>query len=389
MKQVLITGIAWVVLALCATGIAASEPGAWQMDEDERRLWLRAEEEQQVIKGSGFLYEDGELEAYLNQVAGKLQSADEHAAMPVRILVLKDPHLNAFAYPNGVIYVHTGILARMENEAQLAALLGHEMTHCTRQHALKAFRMLKNQRPAGSGQIHEGDSSGNRVDLLSILGSAGALAAITGYTRELEAEADEAGLRLVVKAGYDPEEGARLFEHLKEEVEFLKLKEPFFFGTHPKIKERIENSRRYLETYRGPAGSGTETARLFLEKVHRVILDNALLDLKAGRFHMAERGIEKYLSLKPGDARAYYFLGETFRQQENQERARAYFDRAIAIDPAYPDPHKAIGMIYYKSGKRGLAKGYFETCLAVSPTLPERSYLEAYLAECKEERKGE
>jgi Tfp pilus assembly protein PilF len=104
---------------------------------------------------------------------------------------------------------------------------------------------------------------------------------------------------------------------------------------------------------------------------------------------MAEKGFEKYLSLKPGDARAYHFLGETFLQQRDQERAKAYFDRAIEINPAYPDPHQAIGMIYYKSGERGRARGYFETCLALSRTLPDRSYIEAYLAECKEEHKGE
>jgi predicted Zn-dependent protease len=288
-----------------------------------------------------------------------------------------------------MIYVHSGLLARMDNEAQLAVLLGHEMTHCTRQHALNAFRRLKNQTPASPSHVYQEDGSGNnRVGLLSILGSAGAMAAITGYTRELEAEADDAGLRLVVKAGYDPREGTRLFDHLKDEIEIHNLKEPFLFETHPKIKERIENCRRFLETYDGQQGSRIETARVFLEKMNPLILENALLDLKTGRYRMAEKGLQKYLTFKAEDARAYYWLGETFRQQENQERAKAYFDRSIEINPAYPDPYKAIGMIYYKSGERGRAKGYFETCLALSPTLPDRSYIEGYLEDCKEEQKG-
>lgn len=389
MKSVLIAGIALAAFALLAADIAASPPDAQPVDGDEQRLWLRAEEEQKVINESGFLYEDADLEVYLNEVARKLQPSDDLAGLRVKILVLKDPHLNAFAFPNGVIYLHSGLLARMDNEAQLAALLGHEITHCTRQHALKAFRKLKHQSPANTLQVQEGDGSGNRVDLLSILGPTGALAAITGYTRELEAEADDSGLRLVVKAGYDPKEGAKLFDHLKDEIEIYNFKKPFLFETHPNIQERIESCRRFLQTYDGREGSGIKTARVFLEKIHRLLLENALLDLKTGRFLMAEKGFEKYLSLKPGDARAYHYLGETFLQQRDQERAKAYFDRAIEINPAYPDPHQAIGMIYYKSGERGRARGYFETCLALSRTLPDRSYIESYLAECKEEHKGE
>ena len=59
--------------------------------------------------------------------------------------ITKNAYLNAFAYPNGMIYIHTGLLARMDSEDQLAAVLAHELTHCTQRHALKAFRMCKDQ----------------------------------------------------------------------------------------------------------------------------------------------------------------------------------------------------------------------------------------------------
>jgi hypothetical protein len=151
-------------VALAAT---RSPPDAQPVDGDEQRLWLRAEAEQKVINESGFLYEDADLEVYLNEVARKLQSPDDLAGLPVKILVLKDPHLNAFAFPNGVIYLHSGLLARMDNEAQLAALRGHEITHCTHQHALRlrSLRTKVGQHLAGTLR----DGSGSRVDLLSIL----------------------------------------------------------------------------------------------------------------------------------------------------------------------------------------------------------------------------
>ena len=103
-------------------------------EEDEKRLWNRSEEEERSIAKSGMLYQDRELEAYLNGVASKLQPPEAYERIPFRILVLKNPYCNAFALPNGYIYVHTGILARMDNEAQLATLLAHEMTHATHRH---------------------------------------------------------------------------------------------------------------------------------------------------------------------------------------------------------------------------------------------------------------
>jgi predicted Zn-dependent protease len=385
MKHRLIAGMVCTAVALWSSAVAASSPDAYSGNGEEHRLWLRAEEEERIINQSGLLYEDPQLEAYLNGVARKLQPPDILEKLPFRILVLKDPHLNAFAFPNGVIYVHTGILARMENEAQLAILLAHEMTHCTHRHALKAFRRLKNFKPTNAFEACTEDAPGGSRDLLTLLGSTGALAAITGYTRELETQADTVGFQLVVRAGYDLKEGARLFDHLKEEIELYEIKEPFVFGSHPKLEKRVENCKRFFDLNHVKEGSGIKNGQIFLEKVHRVILENAHLDLQAGRFQMARRGLEKYLALKPEDARAYYLLGEVCRQQGDPDRAKALLEKAIALDPGNTDANKAIGLIYYKVGERERARRFFETCLALSPNLPDRAYIERYLAECKKE----
>jgi predicted Zn-dependent protease len=385
MKRRLVAGMVCTVVALWSSAEAASSPNAYPGNGEERRLWLRAGEEERVINESGLLYEDARLEAYVNGVARKLQPPHVLKELPLQILVLKDPHLNAFAFPNGVIYVHTGILARMENEAQLATLLAHEMTHCTHRHALKAFRKLKNFKPADVSESCPHGALGRSGDLLTLLGSTGALAAITGYTRELETEADTVGFGLVVRAGYDLKEGAKLFEHLKEEVELYKIKEPFVFGTHPKLQKRVKNCKRFLDLGNFEERSGIKNEGTFLEKVHKVILENARLDIKAGRFQMARKGLDKYLAIKPEDASAYYLLGEVCRQQGDQEKAKALLGRAIALDPGNLNAYKAIGLIYYKVGERGRARGFFETCLALSANFPDRAYIEAYLAECKKE----
>jgi len=379
------------ILALCFLALGCSTTGLpplvedLSVQEDERRLWLRAEEEQAFLEASGIVYEDQELEDYLHQIARKLQPPEIQEKFTFRVRIIKDPYLNAFAFPNGVIYIHTGLLARLDNEAQLAALLAHEMTHCTRRHTLRTFRGLKSHKAVLASQKQAMTRFGRVGDLLALLGTAGSMAAVTGYSQKLETEADMVGLELMSKAGYEPTEALRLFEHLKHEVETQNIREPFFFGTHPRLQKRIHNCRDFLDNLKQGKGQGTKKSGIFLERIHKVILHNAYLDLKAGRFSAAQRGAEKYLGIRQDDTRAYFLLGEIFRQRggaEDNIKAKAFYEKAIWMDPSYADPHKAIGLIYFKEGEWMLAKRSFESCLALSPYPPDRAYIEGYLQKC-------
>lgn len=355
--------------------------------DDEKRLWQRSEDEQKVLTQSGLIYRDDPLDDYLNQVARKLQPPEILEHIPFRIVVIKSPYLNAFAFPNGVIYIHTGILARLDNEAQLAALLGHEMTHCTHRHALKTLRHFKGKSDflAGvQGSLIQFSGIGK---LANQLGSLGSKAAVSGYRRDLETEADLVGLQLMAKAGYDPNEALRLFEHLKRELEEENMQEPFFFGCHPRLQERVENCENFLKTRYRKDEAGIKNTGVFSTKLHKVILDNAWLDLKAGRFHSAQRGAEKYLKIESNDAGVYYLLGEVFRQRakaDDMRKAKAYYEKAISLDPFYPEPHKAIGLIYYKDGEKTLAKKSFGQCLSLSPHRTDKAYIVGYLKKCNQ-----
>ncbi len=379
------------MIAVCclAAGCATLRPvpvtEALMSSEDEQMLWRRAQEEQDAINGSGVLYQDAELENYLKLIVKKLQVNSTSPNISFQIKVVKDPNLNAFAFPNSVIYVHTGILARMDNEAQLAALLAHEMTHCTHRHTLRVLRSIKD-RPAYFGAVRKTLAKIATVrGLAQFLGITGSMAAVSGYTRELETEADRVGLDLMVKANYDPREALKLFEHLRQEIEIEGFEEPYFFGTHPNVHQRVENVNNWLVAkYRGK-GTGFKNRKIFQSKMSRLILDNARLDLRQGRFYIAQRTVKKYLTTKPEDARAYYLLGEIFRQrglQNDTRTALENYEKAISLNPSFAEPHKAMGLIHYKDGDRRLAKKFFESCLLLSPDTPDKAYIQGYLKLC-------
>jgi len=354
--------------------------------EDEKRVWLRSEEEENTLNDSGLIYKDKGLELYLNQVAKKLQPPKVFKHIPFKITVIKNPYLNAFTFPNGVIYVHTGMLSRMENEAQLVTLLAHEMTHATHRHAVRAFRSMKNKTAVLATFRSTIGSLPAVGALANLLGTIGTLGAVTGYSRELETEADMEGFQRVIEAGYDPRETTKLFTHLREEVEAEKIREPFFFGTHPKLKERIKNYNVYLKTLPPQQSQGIKNSKIFMAKTRKLLLDNARLDLKAGRFPAAQQGVEKYLSLKPRDAQPHYLLGEIFRQIDEEdalEKAKAYYKKAISLNPSYPDPYKGIGLVHYKQGKKKLAQKSLKSYLSLAPKALDRRYILEYLKQLR------
>ena len=379
MKYSALIMVVWCLVAGCATPRPIPVIRTLTENEEEQMLWRQAQEELNAINASGVLYQDVEIENYLNRIAAKLNANSISPDFSFQIKVVKDPSLNAFAFPNGVIYIHSGILARMDNEAQLAALLAHEMVHCTHRHSLRVLRSIKDRTAA------KNDRPPRVRELAQLLGITGSIASLGGYTRELETEADRVGLDLAVKANYDPREILNLFGLLKQEIELEGVKEPYFFGTHPKVGQRIENVNNWLaEKYRGKI-TGIKNTDVFQSKISRLVLDNARLDLRQGRFFVAQRTVEKFLAVKQDDARAYFLLGEVFRQRGRQEDAAAAiknYEKSISLNPSFPEPHKAMGLIHYKDGKKRLAKKHFESCLLLSPDTIDRAYIQGYLKLC-------
>jgi predicted Zn-dependent protease len=386
MKKSVLAALSAFLMAGCATtSLPPITSPNFTPEEDEKRIWLRSQEEEKKINDSGLVYKDRELEEYLNGIGRKLQPAIAYQRIPFKILVLKNPYSNAFAYPNGVIYLHTGILSRMDNEAQLATLLAHEMTHATHRHQLQGFRSLQNKTAFFASMRSTVGSLPAVGELTNVLGDIGAAAAITGHSRDLETEADTEGLRLMIHAGYNPREAPKLFHHIRAELEEEGTEEPFFFGSHPRLKDRVDNYEQFLKDLPDPK-KGVDNADIFRRKVAGAILDNASLDLKAGRFKSAQRGTAKYISVKPRDARGHYLMGEIFRQRADRgdmQEAKEYFQKSISLDASYPEPHKGIGLLYFKSGQKVLAEKAFRSYLRLAPKASDRSYIEDYLAQCK------
>ena len=399
--------LAMLLLALavpCCAGEAVSPLGrdaaGFRSSVDEQQLWEQTRRLERRIEQSGAIHEEPRLDAYLGGVAERL--VGEHLSgtgLSARIRVLEEPYLNAFALPHGVVFVNTGLLARMENEAQLAALLGHELTHFTHRHSLRQMRKARAQRVWANvlgGLTAAVASTAGSAQAAAELGGLAAnvygLAAVTGYSRELEAEADAEGFRLAANANYDYREGQRLFEHLSEEQDEAGVKEPYFFGSHPRLAERIA-SWRSASTARDaegpPAGRLRRGEADYLAAIRDVMLVNAELDLELGRVHLAAATVERYLERWPESARGHVLRAGVLRRGldggTTVAEVIAEYEAAALLDPSLPDPHRELGLVYRARGDRERASAAFARYLELQPEAVDRAIVEAYLAEPKGE----
>jgi predicted Zn-dependent protease len=418
--------IAWGLIVVLLAGACASRNvppmGAggqpFRPEADERALWARAEKEEEALLKRAKLYDDPLLEDYLGGLVDRLTDDQVRAAAGpgFKVGVIRDPTLNAFAMPNGKIYVHTGLLSRVDNEAQLATVLGHELTHVTHRHALKFTRDARNKQflytiGAIAASIGVAAAAGSRAGAGDHVGAAvlsqtanavlglglalATLAAINGYGRSLEREADREGMAALVRAGYDPREAPKVFEILQGETRERGPVETFFFGSHPRLQERIESTRELITS--GYAAAAADPARVrntddFDLRLRTVVRENAYEDIRLGRFALAQRQLDRVLEITPQDPLAHLYYGDLHRlraqrakslEDKSAEAARALerYKRAAGLDPGFPDPWRQLGFLYYQQKERDRAKAAFEKYLALKPDAADGRRIKEYLLE--------
>lgn len=198
------------------------------------------------IAASQGLYDEAALQRYVESVGMKLAKVSERPDLPWSFKVVDDAAINAFALPGGPIFVTRGLLAHLENEAQLAIVLGHEIGHVTAEHALN---QLSKAQLAGLGL-----GLGSLIsEQLAGLGAAGTELLLLKFGRDDERQSDELALRYASRAGYDVRAAPEVFELLQRaSAANTEGRLPGWLATHPDPEERLERVRERLQAM-GPA----------------------------------------------------------------------------------------------------------------------------------------
>jgi beta-barrel assembly-enhancing protease len=350
-------------------------------DKDERGLWMQMEQIEADVKKSNFLLRDPTLNAYLTNLCCKLAG---DFCPDVRVYVLRTPYFNASMYPNGMMQIWSGLLLRAQNEAQLAAVVGHEIGHYLRQHSLKRWREIRNKTSMYSflsiPLAIATAGLGNIAAEMALIGS------LLANSREDEREADAFGLKLMDQAGLAPGQASRIWKQLIDERDATakaqgKKKaraEPVFFATHPQSAERMFDLATAAANMArsGKAYEDGQDRYSSIVGPHRIgFFDDQLKleDFGGTEFLLAQ------LAQGGWTAELLYFKGELFRQRNKANdltTAADAYRAAIALPNTPRESYRGLGYTLLKSHETDGARASFKTYLELRPDAPDRAMIE-------------
>jgi len=322
------------------------------------------------------------VQAYVQSIGMSVVPEWAEKQFNFQVQVISDPSLNAFDLPDGSISAHTGLLARVDNEAQLAAILGHEVAHVTEHHSAQGYKkQMTTFIPAIIGAEVVGAKVSDKSDnpFVQMATQAGLTlavsAAVSGYGRTHEDQADRVGLRYAAEAGYDPTPAPAVWDIFNQTYGDESKIENFFYGNHSTNKVRKNNQQREIRRHYSDPSKPAPTRPVNEEGYQRTMLpltrDNAVLDFEAKRYHLAQSGFQRVLRHKKNDAPSHTYLGRisllSTDMPTREADAEAQFRLAIQSDPTYPDSHRELGRLLAARKKNAEAKGELKKYLDLAP----------------------
>ena len=246
LKPAVLSALAGAALTLAAgcTQNPATGGSSVVIGSQGRQVSVGEEMHQQIVE-QGATYDDPELSAYINQIGQRLVQNSDTPDDTFTFTVIDSPDINAFATPGGFIYVNRGLLAYLDNEAELAGVLAHEIGHVTARHAARQkTASITNQVVATTAYILTG--SGELADASNMYGTE----LVRGYGREHELEADGLGAKYMYNTGYNPDSLLEVIGVLKDQEQFQRVKakstgKPVasyhgLYATHPRNDQRLQ-----------------------------------------------------------------------------------------------------------------------------------------------------
>jgi len=228
-------------------------------------------ENQRILASYGGHYENPHLQAMIEQTVDRLVAASERPDLKYKVTILNSPAINAFALPNGQLYVTRGLIALANDKAELASVLAHEMGHVIARHA----EIREEQ--AREAAIASGTLSDVVKDpQMTALALAKSKLTLATFSRAQEFEADGIGVGIAARAGFDPYGAARMLNNLQRNAE---LKSPNaasevhaadFLATHPATPDRIKNALANARQFSSP-GSGARDRAEYLADLDSVV----------------------------------------------------------------------------------------------------------------------
>jgi beta-barrel assembly-enhancing protease len=351
-------------------------------DADERAIWQSLERLEETIRTSPQRVTAPELDAYTRGVVERLIG---RLAPDLRIYLMHDASLNAAMLPNGMMIVNTGLLARVRNEAQLAAVLAHEAGHYFRKHALDLHRDSRRKSAMAEAASSALNSYSESYGGWSLINHAITMSGFR-FSRDLESEADAYGLMLMARAGYPPRAASSIWGQVVDErrasaaARHKRYRDgtSSVLSTHPPTRDRMidlgDTANRLAGKRALPDGDGREEWVAVIRPHQAMLLKEQIyLDDPGASLYLLEN-----LAKDGWTGLLRFNEGEVYRLRNangDGAKAAAAYAAATALGDAPPEAWCAHGFALLKAGKKSEAYEALNRYLAARPDAPDAAMI--------------
>jgi predicted Zn-dependent protease len=295
--------------------------------------------------------QDDALNRYVRTLGAELQRHTHRPHLPYSYRVLNANHVNAYTFPAGAMGVTRGIMVGLQDEAELAALLGHEMGHVNARHAAQRSGQGLLANVALMGVAMMADERWATAALVG--GQIGASALLAAYSRDHEREADALGQAYMVRAGYPASGMTRLHRLLVEQERESPGPLQTLFSTHPMSSERLASAERlaqtrYAESLNRPTGRERfmdETARLRRLRPTIEACQQGEVAMSRKQLPAAQAAFARALQATPQDYAANLRMAQCLQAMGKAQEARPYALAAQNIYPQEAQAHQVAGLL--------------------------------------------
>ena len=338
---------------------------------DEGGLWGMMDREETRLRRSPFNLRDPQLQPYVHDIACRL--GGEHCP-DIRVYLVHTPYFNASMAPNGMMQVWSGLMLRVDNEAQLAAVLGHEIGHYLERHSLERLRNAKSS--SAIGQF------AGLLGPVGLLGAMGLVAGMYAYSRDNERDADRIGALLMNRAGYDTAEAAKVWGNLLLEVNARPGggSRNALFASHPASEEREATLKELAASLKGGATNEETWQQKTAPHRHEWLQD----EVKRGQHEESIAFLTRASTRTQGKSDYLWARGEVYRLRAAEgdlDSALKDFQAAVALGGEPPEAHRGMGLVYRATQRAGEARASFERYLQLAPQAADAPMIRNYIQE--------
>ncbi len=330
--------------------------------DDEKKL---GKEFYDKLEKNHFLLENKQLNSYITSIGNLVLAQSHKAPFDFHFSIVNSSAINAFATPGGYIYVHKGLINAVENEAELAGVIAHEIGHANARHVASIIEKSQKLNIATLAAIIAGaflGGGGEATAAIAAFSVAGASSLTLKYQREHEEEADRLGINYLASAGYYP---AAMVDFLKviKKYEFLSKTIPSYLLTHPGTDDRIFYLDSLILTQYRQKG-----AKKIVGNLMRM---QTLIPLDEADLNARQRQLTEALTKEPKNVDLLYALASTEDDLDQTSLALEHLQNALSLSPRDEDVLKNIGLLYLKMGKIDQAEIYLQRAASINPNNDE------------------